>query len=326
MTISRTTRTAPSSTHSSSKIAPPLSPSRTKRRPRRLSRRCRSERSTRAKKPQRPHSHQREGKVLRQLQMVKAPAGPSSGACCIAQALAPVQQQHQLPRRHYQLHHLPRNLRVPRRLRQIYPLISMTRRKKGFWMSFYRWALRKIRLQRIPTSSKAGLPESSKPLLLRLQPLPEGPPLHLLPLHPKRTLSALREPVPVQVAGVGLRPHHRRAKLVPKQQRSRLHLHRVNPRRRLDDSTHPLHSQMPANSRSQLAQHTPDGRERHPAQLRVPPHRLGHRRLRWTITSLVRTDSECHRHSQVTAKSRRRLRLLAAALHHLALHPHLLEQ
>lgn len=326
MTISHTIRTVPFSTHSSSRTALLHCPSPTRRRPRRSSRRCQSERSTRARRPQRPRSPQHEGKVLHQLQMVKVPAGPSSAACCIARTLRRVRHHHQLLRPHYPSHHLPRNLRVLRRPRQIYPLTSMTRRRKDCWMSFCRWALQKIKLQRIPSSSKAGLPESSKLLLLRLQLLLEGHLLHLLPLHPKRTPSALRELVPVQAVDAGLRLHHRHGKLARRRQRSRSHLHRVNRHHQLDDLLHLHRSQMLASSQSRRAQHTLDGRERHQAQLRVHLRLHDHRRRRWMITNLVHTDSECLRRSQAIARFRHRLRLPVAALLRLALHPRLLEQ
>lgn len=240
MTISHTTRTVLFSTHSSLRTAPPHCPSPTRRRPRRLSRRCRSERSTRARRPQRLRSPQHEGKVLRQLQMVKAPAGLSSEACCIARTLPPVRRQRQLRRRHYQPHHLPHNLRVRRRQRQICLLISMTRRRKDCWMSSCRWALRKIKSPRIPSSSKAGLPESSKPLL-RPRLLLEGHLLHLLLQHPRRPPSALREPAPVREADVGLHLPRHRGNPVQRRQRSRFHLRRVNHHHQLDDLMHHRH-------------------------------------------------------------------------------------
>lgn len=157
MIISHTTRTALSSILSSSRTARRACRSPTRKRPRRLLRRCMSVRSMRARKPAKLPLPPPEAKDLHRSPTAKGLADPSSAVCCIVRALPRVPPRPQLLRLQYPLDHLPPWLQAHRQPREICLSTSMILRRKGFWTSSYTWALRKIKLPTIQTSSSLGL-------------------------------------------------------------------------------------------------------------------------------------------------------------------------
>lgn len=166
---SLTTKTALFSILSSSRTAQRGFRSPTRKRPRRSSRRCRSVRSMRARTPPRLPSHPLEAKDLHRSPMVKALGGLSLVVCCIVRAMPRVPPCTQLLCRQHLLDHLPSWLRAHRQPREICHSISMTQNKRDSWTSSYRWALPKIRLLKIPTSSSPGLLKNRPQLASLLQ-------------------------------------------------------------------------------------------------------------------------------------------------------------